>query len=99
MAVDNPGLNVAVILLHVCAGCPLIVPCAGGHFQWKPQFKATATKEEKAKALPASVSDADGGHRAAEGPSYLKWVKVYAADLDALTTAFGQGRSKRNLCG
>eukprot|EP00775_Hariotina_reticulata_P003692 gene3692-3952_t len=61
----------------------------GGHFQWKPQFKKTATAEEKAQGLP-DIMMLTTDIALLKDPEYLKWVKIYAESLDTLTTAFGQ---------
>jgi catalase (peroxidase I) len=68
----------------------IVVISVGGHFQWKPEFKKNATAEEKEDGLP-EIMMLTSDIALLKDPEYLKWVKIYAEDLDKLTAAFGQG--------
>jgi catalase (peroxidase I) len=63
---------------------------SGGHWQWRPKYKANATAAEKAKPLP-DIMMLTSDIALLEDPKYLELVKLYANDLDALNKAFGNG--------
>lgn len=74
--------------------CRLLLLCPGGHWQWKPKYKANATAAEKADPLP-DIMMLTTDIALLEDPKYLELVKLYANDLDALTRDFGSGARMR----
>lgn len=58
----------------------------GGHWQWRPKHKA-GSKNSNDTLPDIMMLTADVA--LLKDPSYLKWVKVYAADEAALTKDFG----------
>lgn len=58
----------------------------GGHWQWKPVRRiSTSSSQDMPKIMMLTADIA-----LLKDPSYLKWVKHYAADKAALTKDFGK---------